>query len=421
MEGNGALLSIRLIDTIDGRLVDGDTTFKYIALSYVWGQRRQYRLERNTFAVLHKNGSIIENSTRLSWTIKDAIAVCRQLDKRYLWIDSLCIQQDDPAYKIDQIMNIDQIYGQAKSTIVNAGHPSPFYSKRMNADSPLSGVRPNTRQVFQCTAETDSFFLLMNSCLRLQDDLDLSEWRKRAWTFQEDCLSRALLIFTNSQCFLQYGKRLFCEDMILETDKIEDTLIPLTYNTTRLYHCKADADDIGELDLEDYCLIIESYIERNLTFEEDAIKAVSGMLRRFSDKLDRRNSRLICGHPSAAFDYSLCWTTNLLYTNSRRDNFPSWSWASHKHHIDFDLGHQYSKQRTLTLRGPMAISLYTDALSDGHFTLNELLLEHISVDLLPIKQSDIDIQSYYRSHKLDMAKNLERELHFSTTWVKLRG
>ena len=209
-------------------------------------------------------------------------------------------------HKIGQIMNMDQIYGRAIFTIVNAGHRNHVNSKRLNADSPLAGVRPNTREVFQFIAATDSFNVLMNSCPRLQVDLDLSEWRRRAWTFQEEHLSRALLIFTSSQCFLQAGKRLLCEDMIFETGKENTALIPLTYNTTESYHCRADVDAIGEFDLEDYCFVIESYVKRDLTFVEDSIKAVSGMLRHFSTKLDRRDSRLICGHPSVALDYPLC-------------------------------------------------------------------------------------------------------------------
>ena len=73
----------------------------------------------------------------------------------------------------------------------------------------------------------------------------------------------------------------------------------------------------------------------------------------------------------------------------------------------------------LTLRGPLATSLYTDALSDEHFTLNDILIRHTGTDVLPLKKVDTDIQTYYRLYNLDIANHLVRELHFSTTRVKL--
>jgi hypothetical protein len=395
-------------------LVGADTSFRYAALSYVWGGYKQAKLNFDTYSIFHTPGSITKDSPNLSWTIRDAITVCRLLEERYLWVDCLCIQQDALALKLAQIERMDEVYGSALFIIVNAGR-----GKQLNANSPLAGVRPGTRSFNQISVRANDFSVLLNTCPRFQDDLELSKWRSRAWTFQEEFLSRALLIFTGSQCFLQAGKRLFCEDTIFETDQPGTALIPLTYNTTQSYHCKADADATGNFDLEDYCFIIESYVKRDITLDKDAIKAILGMLRRFSLKFDGRDSRLIFGHPAAAFDYSLCWTSDCFFTNSRRNWFPSWSWASRKQHVEFDLGHRYNKQNFLTGRGSLATSLYTDALCDGRFTLNQLLVEQTGIDILPVKSSDSAKQTYYRSHGLVTAALAERELHFSTSIMKL--
>jgi hypothetical protein len=96
-------LPIKLIDTADGRLIDADTSFRYVALSYVWGGYKQAELKKETRAMFYSSGSITESSPRLSWTIKDTITVCRALNERYLWIDCLCIQQDDSVHKMAQI------------------------------------------------------------------------------------------------------------------------------------------------------------------------------------------------------------------------------------------------------------------------------------------------------------------------------
>lgn len=56
-------------------------------------------------------------------TVADALFVCRQLGKRYLWVDALCTIQDNPADKAAQITRMDEVHSLATATIVAAcGH-----------------------------------------------------------------------------------------------------------------------------------------------------------------------------------------------------------------------------------------------------------------------------------------------------------
>lgn len=52
---------------------------------------------------------------------RDAIAVVRALGHRYLWIDSLCINQDDEVEKASEIAFMDQIYANALANISATG------------------------------------------------------------------------------------------------------------------------------------------------------------------------------------------------------------------------------------------------------------------------------------------------------------
>lgn len=63
----------------------------YIALSHCWGGRQPLRTTKE---------NICSMKTCIPWaklpnTFQDAISVTRRLGIRYLWIDSLCIVQDD--------------------------------------------------------------------------------------------------------------------------------------------------------------------------------------------------------------------------------------------------------------------------------------------------------------------------------------
>jgi Heterokaryon incompatibility protein (HET) len=75
---------------------------------------------------------------KIPWTIQDAIQTVRDIGLRYLWVDSLCIVQDDTSgEKAEAISKMDLVYGAAFVTIVAATGD--------NADAGLPGVRPGTR------------------------------------------------------------------------------------------------------------------------------------------------------------------------------------------------------------------------------------------------------------------------------------
>ena len=73
------------------RLVQDIAAVKYVALSHCWGKHRSFITERET--LLERLESI--SFERLPKTCRDAIAITRTLGVRYIWIDSLCILQND--------------------------------------------------------------------------------------------------------------------------------------------------------------------------------------------------------------------------------------------------------------------------------------------------------------------------------------
>jgi hypothetical protein len=86
---------------------------KYATLSYCWGKMKQVMTTRETLATF-TNG--IEVGT-LPKTLRDAISSTQQLQIPYLWIDSLCIIQDDQDDMTREISRMPQIYKNAVVTI----------------------------------------------------------------------------------------------------------------------------------------------------------------------------------------------------------------------------------------------------------------------------------------------------------------
>jgi len=113
-----------------------------------------------------------DNSLTAQWdeipkTIKHAIGLVDQLGLRYIWVNSLCILQDDEESKHDQIQAMAGIYANAYVTII-AGNG-------WDANHGLHGVQGVTepRQL--------SSFLKHDFRENLQPYSSI--WYTRGWTF----------------------------------------------------------------------------------------------------------------------------------------------------------------------------------------------------------------------------------------------
>ena len=129
--------TIRLIDIPGGFVTDAfESPPEYVALSYVWGKVKNLMLTAQTAANLQTPGTITANNPDIPLTIRDAILACQLLSLPYLWVDSLCIEQDSPL-KMATIEQMDAIYGCARLTLVAAAGA--------DAQAGLPGVRAGTR------------------------------------------------------------------------------------------------------------------------------------------------------------------------------------------------------------------------------------------------------------------------------------
>lgn len=182
------------------------TSVEYTALSYVWGRNQLSQLRRENEELLTQAGSLAEYG--ISKTPVDAIEVTRALGIPYIWIDVLCIVQDDLDDVNLQIGNVGRIYSNARFTIVASG---------IDANAGLPGLSPGTRtpqqevEVIPRSTEHPGLSLL-TTCKKQrthwdetahwsEEEIDASEWNTRGWTLQERVLSKRSLIFTQEQVY----------------------------------------------------------------------------------------------------------------------------------------------------------------------------------------------------------------------------
>lgn len=142
---------------------------------------------------LYRPGYLSTPRGQPSRTIVDAMAAVKRRNHRYLWVDALCIIQDDSADKKLNLDIMDQIYRDADITIVAAaGH---------NAEYGLPEVSvPHAER--QMTANIKGI-TVSNMLEAAPGAIGFSRCNTRGWTYQEPLLSPRLLTFTDSQVYYQ--------------------------------------------------------------------------------------------------------------------------------------------------------------------------------------------------------------------------
>jgi len=117
----------------------------YTCLSHCWGQTRSIKTERSNIAS-HYQGIVW---TTLPRTFQDAIVFTRKLGLHYLWIDSLCIMQDEKFDWLKESANMSSIYKNSYLTISatkSANDDRGCFSRDMAPDQDYSLTAPEHPQ-----------------------------------------------------------------------------------------------------------------------------------------------------------------------------------------------------------------------------------------------------------------------------------
>lgn len=102
------------------RVIDTTGAERYTALSYCWGKDSSIVLLRSNVDIWKKELPY----TELPQTIRDAITTTRNLGLEYLWVDRVCIIQDDYEDVKKELSAMARIYQRSFLTISAASSPS---------------------------------------------------------------------------------------------------------------------------------------------------------------------------------------------------------------------------------------------------------------------------------------------------------
>ena len=312
------IIPFRLVDIKERCVVDGSKGGTYAALSYVWGPARRLLFTEENRCRLTTAGGLSDDHNDIPQTFQDAMNVAASLNIPYIWIDALCIRQDNNQDLTSHMTCMDKIYASAAVTIV---------SNTDSVDTGIPGIsyprKPS--QVVYNTAEMS----LINARPTFASSLRDSAWEARAWTLQEKIFSKRLLIFTQHQVFYHCSSATWFEDTILETPKnglvksisIAEHASP--YMKSRAPEKALVYEAHVPLFPRNFFNLVEVFTQRSLSFEKDALYAINGVLQSVQSKY----GEAIWGLPPSLFGSGLTWKYSEHLMSRRRENFPSWSWA----------------------------------------------------------------------------------------------
>ncbi|KAJ4983002.1 heterokaryon incompatibility protein [Stagonosporopsis vannaccii] len=298
----------------------------YICLSHCWGGVVPLQL---TSATLQTFQDTIQWHD-LPLTFRHAIAIAEKLDIRYLWIDSLCILQDNLDDWIEEGSKMAAIYSGAILTIAATASPDST-GGLCRSQKPSDSTSTNRLPAVHCLTNQDGLaykiyvrslreFAVMNG-----DQLPLQQ---RAWFFQEWILSPRIVHFTGSMLCWECSEVQEMDDGTSFTDqKIrgggkKSTLASLTQPPP------ASLTSLDKQSLQTFAWhgLIRIYSGLQLTYPTDIFPALQGVTTRIAAERQ-------CLFYAGLWEHSLL--VDLLWRLDRPSQTveyraPSWSWASRR-------------------------------------------------------------------------------------------
>jgi hypothetical protein len=347
-----------------------EVTEPYATLSYSWGEGPQWpwgphRIARESIDAMVRQGLCRK---KLPKTISEAVCVTEKLGLRFLWVDALCILQDNKDFVIESL-KMATIYAQALVNI-SAGHGTDSAAGLFNRCS--RSQHHNFSVCIPVDFHLDGKFSRLYFCQRRESkprwndpalpaslnvepdayraEVDRGPLAQRAWVCQERICSPRTIHFGATQLFWQCNQALRSEDNLGTVETKEPSWYPIdqwkslffpmdfeSFTTVKnpitgeyQYSTVEDFTDdwrsaIVKVWTED--IIPKHYSHRALTKHSDKLLAIAGLAKRIWQK--DASMRYVAG---LWLDSSL--PENLLWYASPGNRritpyvAPSWSWAS---------------------------------------------------------------------------------------------
>lgn len=292
-------------------------TTPYACISHCWGDPA--KMFKTTKATLPLNKKGIEIA-RLPKTFRDCISFARDLGVQHIWIDSICIVQDDPEDWRQEASKMCSVYENAYITIAAA--------KAANGSAGLfSDIHPDYQghRVATIGGQHDVYFrraLDHTAFQYLAPDKYLSDYPllHRGWVFQERFLSTRFLCFGESELTLEC-----LSDTVSQCGDGALSSAPKRQDRKALHYNALGGPDHSASSFWQH--MVMDYSRLALSFPGDYFPALAGLAKQWQAK---QKARYVAGMWTYSLVNDLQWTVPKGRQQKRPGKWraPSWSWAA---------------------------------------------------------------------------------------------
>lgn len=253
----------------------------------------------------------------------------RRLGIRFIWIDSICICQDDSSDWERESAKMASIYSTAYLVLAATGAEEDSQGLFLRRSPPqyetIEYFKDGVRGILHLFSIPLDFSAAhpIAYC-----DLDKEPLARRGWTLQERILGSRVLHFASKQLFFECYTHTRSEDGFRMGGRVESI-----HEDSRPEYLRDKADPKPEY-LEfrgpsSWYLILQRYCYRKLTKESDKLPALSGIARIIEEQI---GDKYVAGLWRSTLLEGILWQavgTRRNATSAPSEyRAPSWSWAS---------------------------------------------------------------------------------------------
>ncbi|RGP66167.1 hypothetical protein FSPOR_6787 [Fusarium sporotrichioides] len=342
LNAQGTPETIRIMQT--NKVKFESSHIQYATLSYCWGKKPLTKLLRSNFNTMTTSGMSVHN---LPLTFRDAITATNRLGLEYIWIDALCIIQQDAEDWISQSVTMAKVY--TYSTITLAAAASSDAHGGLFRDREPTGINGTQVDLAWPFVELEGQFLIVPTDPWLKA-VAKSPLLKRAWVFQERLLSRGTVYFAHDMLYWECGN-LYASELYpqggpwdlqyrYKEHNASERLPPdvQAAGDSRFKHIYTDiltgqwdqtrTSTGQEMFLWVWASVVAQYSAGKLTNETDRLIAIDGVAEQMTRIVPRRHYlNGLWGQES--LPHFLLWQISWPEeTPPSTKVAPSWSWAS---------------------------------------------------------------------------------------------
>lgn len=299
---------IKIVETADMQKRGQD--YRYATLSHCWGSSRKFLTTKQNILGMKRGFCLSEEVPK---TFQDAMIVAHRLGIPYLWIDTLCIIQDNLSDWDAEASNMAKVYTNSYLTIAALNsdddargflHPRPFPYTTVKLKS------PNGESAVAYISEVSKKFIYTGP----------EEWPllTRGWVLQEQLLSPRILSFSKDQIVWECKKEVIAES--------KNVIRPPYSNSSIL---------TGTLNWRN---VVAEFSKRVLTYDTDKLPAMAGIASAFSRSIHGRYCAGLWMY-NLPHDLIFAWRTPIIPSEYLA---PSWSWAAMNGPVKWKLFNSFS-------------------------------------------------------------------------------